>query len=58
MLTRGGLCTMQRDKADKEEGNENPVGLETVNESKGDAATMSGSKFENNDGNRVPMQCE
>ena len=30
-----GLCTMQRDKANKEEGNENPVGLETVNESKG-----------------------
>ena len=22
------------------------------------AATMSGCKFENNDGNRVPMQCE
>ena len=26
---------MQRDKANKEEGNENPVGLETVNEGRG-----------------------
>ena len=25
---------------------------------RGDAATTSGCKFENNDGNRVPMQCE
>ena len=36
----------------------NKVGLETVNESKGDAATTRGCKFENKDGNRVPMQCE
>ena len=49
---------MQRDKANKEEGNENPVGLETDNKDKEEATTTKGCKFENNDGNRVPMQCE
>ena len=44
---------VQRDKVVKQEGNENPVGLETDNEDKGDTTTTNRCKFYEN----MQMQC-
>ena len=54
----GGRWLCREGQTVRQERIENPVGLERVNEDKGNATTTNECKFLKHDGNEVPMQCK